>query len=183
MPDRNDGALQAAIKALEHAVMPAVNPADPLAGEQLRLVCGYLKLLRQRLNQVECRARFELEHHVQMARALAEAFKEAGGEPWARAQAALAEAQPLLDGPVHQPDAVRSTSAALASAISGLVRSVADAAPALQRQVELTVARHSRRWTDVQRAWFAPLGFELHAAELPPLEQALQSARAGRHGG
>lgn len=173
MADRNDDALQAAIKALEQAVLPAVDTADPLATEQLRLVVGYLKLLRGRLGWIGRRARFELQHHAAMARSLQYEFDAVGGEPAQRAQAALAQAAPLLADPAPDAEAVRSTAALLAGAVSGLVRMAADAEPGLRRRIEHEVAVQTRRWTDAQRAWFAPLGFELHAAELPALDEAL----------
>lgn len=173
MADRNDGALQAAIKALEQAVLPAVDAGDPLATEQLRLVVGYLKLLRGRLGSIERRARFELQHHAAMARSLQGEFDAVGGEPARRAQAALAQAAPLLADPLAEPVAVRRTAALLAAAVSGLVRVVANAEPGLRQRIESCVARQTRRWIDVQRAWFAPLGFELHAAQLPALDDAL----------
>ncbi len=182
MADRNDGALQAAIKALEQAVAPAVDPTDPLAGEQLRLVVGYLKLLRSRLGLVERRARFELQHHAAMAQSLHEEFVAIGGEPARRAQVAWAQAAPLLADPAADADALGPTTALLAGAVSGLVRAAADAEPGLRRRIEHAVALHSRRWIDAQRAWFAPLGFELHAAELPTLNEALQTAPLRRPG-
>jgi hypothetical protein len=176
MADRNDGALQAAIKALEQAVAPALDPADPLAGEQLRLVVGYLKLLRGRLGLIERRARFELQHHAAMAQALHDEFVAIGGEPARRAQAALMQAAPLLADPAADAQALRSTAALLAGAISGLVRAAADVEPGLRRRIEHQVAQQTRRWIDAQRAWFAPLGFELYAGELPSLNEALETA-------
>jgi len=173
MADRNEGALQAAIKALEHAVLPAVNPADPLAGEQLRLVMGYLKLLRQRLEHVEDRARFELEHYRAMAEALRDDARIQGGEVARRFEAALGQA-----GTAVGAADVRAATAALAGAVSGLVRVAADADPERRRRIEHTVARLSKRWIDAQRAWFAPLGFELRPEQLPPLAEALRPAPA-----
>jgi hypothetical protein len=172
MADRNDGALQAAIKALEHAVLPAVDPADPLAGEQLRLVVGYLRLLRQRLDRVEERARFELEHYRALATLLLDDARAQGGEIAQRFDGALAQA-----GAATRPAAVRDAAAALAGAVSGLVRAAAQSDPERRRRIEHAVARHSRRWVDAQRAWFAPLGFELRPAQLPALDDALDPAR------
>lgn len=172
MADRNEGALQAAVKALEHAVMPAVNPADPLAAEQLKLTLGYLKLLRSRFDRVEARRRFELEHQRAMAQALHGDASALGSELAARFERALARAD-AAEG----TDEVRAATADLAAATSGLVRAVAAADPARRRRVELTVARHSRSWIDAQRAWFAPLGFELHPARIPTLDDALDPRR------
>lgn len=173
MADRNEGALQAAIKALEHAVMPAVNPADPLAGEQLKLTVGYLKLLKSRLGQAEDRARFELEHYRAMALSLHDEARAEGGEVAERFDGALA-----LAAGAERSAEVRTAAAALSAAVSGLVRAAAEAAPERRRRIELSVARQSRRWIDAQRAWFVPLGFDLRPAQLPALEEALSPARA-----
>lgn len=174
MADRNEGALQASIKALEQAVLPAVDPADPMAGEQLKLTIGYLKLLRQRLDHAADRARFELAHYRTLAQSLHDDARALGGEIAARFDGALAQA-----AAAGREAEVRAASAALAAAVSGLVRAAAGAEPGRRRRVELTVARQSRRWVDAQRAWFAPLGFELRPAQLPPLADALDPTRAG----
>ena len=171
MADRNNGALQAAIKALEHAVLPALDPADPLAGEQLRLVIGYLRLLRDRLAQIDDRARFELQHYRSLASALRDEARSEGGEVAARFETALA-----LAVRAGRPAEQREATAALAAAVSGLVRCAATAVPERRRRIEHPVASQSRRWVDAQRAWFAPLGFELRPDQLPALAQALAPA-------
>lgn len=172
MADRNEAALQAAIKALELAVSPAVDPADPLASEQLRLVIGYLKLMRGRLGHVEARARFEFEHYRVLVQALQADAASVSGDVAGRFELAQALARDA-----GSPAQRRAATAALASAVSGLVRAVADAPTDLRARVERTVATQSRRWVDAQRAWFAPLGFELRPAELPALDDALDVSR------
>src|SRR3954452_4273924 len=91
-----DNALGAAIRALEEVVAPAIDPADPLAAEQLVLVIDSLRFLRERLDHLHDRARqfvlvtlarpslrerldhlhdrarFDLRHHLTLARAIAE---------------------------------------------------------------------------------------------------------------
>ena len=69
---------------------------------------------------------------------------------------------------------MRSATAALSAPISGLVRVVADADPALRHRVEQTVLVGSKPWVDMQRAWFVVQGFELHPDELPSLDAALR---------
>ncbi len=71
---------------------------------------------------------------------------------------------------------MRSATAALSAPISGLVRVVADADPALRQRVEQTVLVGSKPWVDMQRAWFVVQGFELHADELPCLDEALRAS-------
>ena len=173
MADRNEDALLAAIKALEQAVLPAVSPTDPLAGEQLKLTIGYLKLLRSRLGHAEDRARFELAHYRAMAQSLHDEARAEGGEVAERFDAALVLAAQAL-----RSAEVRAAAAALSAAVSGLVRTAADAEPERRRRIEHAVAQQSRRWVDAQRAWFAPLGFDLRPAQVLALEDALAPARA-----
>lgn len=71
MADYTDNALLASIKALNEVVLPALDPSDPLATEQLRLVAGFLKFLGARLPYVHDRNRFELEHYLALAGRLA----------------------------------------------------------------------------------------------------------------
>lgn len=175
MADRNETALQAAIKALEHAVLPAIDPGDPLAGEQLRLVVGYLRLLRSRFPQIHERSRFELAHHRALAEALGAEARVEGGEVAERFDRAIAQADDAT-----RTAEIGAATAALACAVSALVRSVAEAAPERRRSIERTVAEHSRRWIDARRAWFAPLGFELRPDELPTLADALDTSRIAR---
>jgi hypothetical protein len=170
--DRNEGALQAATKALEHAVLPAVDPADPLAGEQLRLVVAYLRLLRKRLGHIEDRARFEFEHYRAMAMSLHDEARAEAGEIAQRFDSALAQAEAAT-----RPAAMCDATTALASAVSGLVRAAGNASPERRGRIERTVATQSRRWVDAQRAWFAPVGFELRPEQLPALNDALDPVR------
>jgi len=175
MADRNEAALQAAIKALEQAVLPAVDPADPLAGEQLRLVVGYLRLLHSRLPQIQDRSHFELAHHQALAEALGDEARIEGGEVAERFARAIAQA-----AEARRASEIGAATAALAGAVSGLVRAVASAAPERRQRIERKVAERSRPWIDARRAWFAPLGFELRPTELPALADALDVARIPR---
>ena len=175
MADYTDNALLASIKALDAVVSPAVDPTDPLAGEQLRLVSGFLKFLRARLFHVHDRNRFELEHYLALGEGLAADARLASPEVSQRLDSAIEAAQALLRRPRPAVDEFRSATAALSAPISGLVRVVADADPVLRQRVEQAVLVGSKPWVDMQRAWFVLQGFELHAEELPSLDEALRT--------
>lgn len=51
-------------------VQPALDPADPLAAEQLRLAISYLEFVRTRLDYMPSRRRFELRDNLALAQAL-----------------------------------------------------------------------------------------------------------------
>jgi hypothetical protein len=184
MADYTDNALLASIKALEQVVMPALDPADPLAGEQLRLVTGMLRFMRKRLPDWHQRQRFELAHYLGLAQALAPDARTASAEVSQRMDAAIAHALALAGAPAPAVADIRSASAALSSAISGLARAVAEAEPGLRGRVEHAILAGSKRWVDMQRAWFLPQGFELRPGLLPELGPHLASIPAGhRHQG
>ena len=176
MADYTDNALLASIKALNEVVLPAVDPSDPLAGEQLRLVAGFLKFLGARLPYVHDRNRFELEHYLALGMRLAADARLASPQVAQRLDQAIDEAEALLRGPRASVEEMRRAAAALSAPISGLARVVADAEPALRRRVEQAILVGSKPWVDMQRAWFVVQGFELHPDELPPLDEALRVA-------
>ena len=176
MADYTDNALRASIKALNDVVLPAVDPTDPLAGEQLRLVAGFLRFLGSRLPYLHDRNRFELEHYLALGEQLADDARLASPPVSQRLDTAIADARALLRRSRATVDEMRSATAALSAPLSGLVRVVADADPALRRRVEQAVLVGSKNWVDMQRAWFVVQGFELHPDELPPLGEALKAA-------
>jgi len=174
MADYTDNALLASIKALNEVVLPAVDPSDPLATEQLRLVAGFLKFLRTRLPQVHDRNRFELEHYLALGERLADDARLVSPQVSRRLDGAIEDARALLRSRAASVAELRSAAAALSAPISGLMRVVADADPVLRQRVEHAVLVDSKRWVDMQRAWFVVQGFELHPDELPPLDEALR---------
>jgi hypothetical protein len=171
MADYTDNALLASIKALDNVVMPAVDPADPLAGEQLRLVSGFLKFLRIRLHHMHARQRFELHHNLALAQRIAADARLVSKEVSQRLDTAIEQA----DAVDRQRDAalvnIQAATSALCASISGIVRTVAQADPEIRRRVERQVLQGSKQWVDMQRAWFAPQGFELRPDELPGLDE------------
>lgn len=176
MADYTDNALLASIKALEQVVMPAVDAADPLATEQLRLVSGFLKFLRTRMEHGYPRQLFELDHYLRLAQQVTPdaALLDVPGLP-SRLAAAVAQGQAVAAQAVALPADVRSAAAALATAVAGVARGAAGADAPLRRRIEQQVLAGSKRWVEMQRAWFAPQGFDLRPDELPALDQALYS--------
>src|SRR5215211_3836511 len=112
--DHSDNALRAAIKALEEVVAPAVDPADPLAAEQLTLVIDSLRFLRERLDQLHDRARFELRHHLALAHAVAD---DATGALDEEVEAATA----VYERAGARTPELRASAAGLAAALRTLV--------------------------------------------------------------
>lgn len=173
MADHIDNGLIASIKALNDVVAQSIDSSNPLAREQLTLVTRYLGFLRQRLPYQFERDRFELDHYVALAKALTgiAQYGVVAGAP--SLEAAISDGEAILLSTRPTTAQVRSSIDKLTTAISVLVRCVADAAPDFRRQVERTVTRAAARLFDLQRAWYLPMGFEPDPKLVPTLERAL----------
>lgn len=178
MADYTDNIFLASIKALDNVVLPAVDPADPLAGEQLRLVSGFLKFLRSRGPRLGLRLHFELGHYLSLAQDVAVDARLVSDEVSLRLESAIEQAVAMQRQACAPDSEIRAATAALAAPISALVRLVAGAEVGLRRRVEQKVVTGSKRWVDMQRSWFLPQGFELRPGDLPGLDESLATPEA-----
>lgn len=176
--DHTDDGLAAAIKALDEVVAPAIDTANPLAVEQLRLVSRFLGFLRTRMPQEHARAHHELRHYLALAGELVPLAPVGAAVP-VRQQLtqAVAAATPIAADPLATAPQLQQSIEALSASISTLVRHVAAAPEAVRAPVERTVVRASRSLLDAQRAWFLPMGFEPDLARVPALADALAQPR------
>lgn len=175
MADRTVAGLRAAIKSLKDTVAPAIDPANPLANEQSRMVCGYLALVCEQLPQRSARIAFELRGAVALAESMLPLAAGCDDEIARTLATRCATARALRDDPERIETDVEHATQELNAAISALVRAAAGAGTELRRQVERAALTHAQAWLTAQRAWFAPLGFDLERAELPPLADAVSS--------
>jgi hypothetical protein len=157
-----DNALGASIRALEEVVAPALDPADPLAAEQLVLVIDNLKFLRERLDFLHDRERFDLHHHLKLAHAVSE---DVALDDEIEAAAAL-----LSNAAARTPE-LRNGAAALAAALRTAVR---EADEETRSRIERTIVAGSRERIEADRAWHLPQGFDPDPGSVPPLAAALQ---------
>ena len=177
MADHTLNALQAAVRAMEEVVLPAVDPTHPLAGEQARLVTRYLSLFAQRMPLLGERNRFELLHYAALARTLQADADSLSPAIAAALRQAGADSDVLLLDPAATVQAVQAAAEHLAGVISALVRT-APAAPAAQRQrIETEVLVASGRLLQMQRAWFLPQGWEPDPGAVPTLAAVLADCR------
>jgi hypothetical protein len=179
MADYTDNALLASIKALDNVVLPAVDPADPLASEQLRLVSGFLKFFRERLAYWPKRYTFELQHYQGLGQELLEDASSVSAEVAKRLETALEGARVLQLEQGVDLHRVRGATAALSECISALARLAFTANPDLRRRVEVKIMSGSKRWVDMQRSWFKTHGFELRPDELPEIATTLAIRPSG----
>lgn len=169
-----DNALRAATRALQDVVAPAVDPGNPLAQEQLKLVLRFLSLVQLRSDQVAARQRAELQAAAELAHGVA---PHAGGCPAdlrAALAGALADAQQLLarvdaDGPTLQHVANQ-----LDALVASLVRHAPQLADADARALQRAVLAGSARVLALRRAWLAPLALDPEPATVPDLATLLR---------
>jgi hypothetical protein len=171
MANHADNDFRAAAKALLDVVAPAIDPANPLAKQQLKLVVDWLDFYRSRLPYNQDRERLELDVQLRTAQAIVTAAPAAAtGELGQAIDAATAVHADL--GP--RPARVREVTAALEDAISALVRKSVDFDTPTRTAIERVVVRDARHLLEAQRAWFLPQGIEPDPQALPPLEVALR---------
>lgn len=173
MSDHTVAGLRAALKALKEVITPAVDSSNPLAVEQLRMVCGFLSMVCDQLPYRAQRIRFDLQSAIQLAEALASTEGVAENDASDAQAKALTHAMLLQQAPDATEAEMCHATAQLAAATTAFVRASADADETVRRQVDRAVLAGSKTWLDVQRAWFEPLGFDSEARSLPPLAQAL----------
>lgn len=172
MPDHTDNALRAAVKALTQVVAPAVDPEDPLANEQLRLVSGYLEFLRTRREYLHDRDLFEFHHAVRLGRELVPMATTAG-----LATDDLGRAIEAADA-VRRSSELASATAAVTHATSMLVRAATTAEESARQRIERLVLDASTELLEVDRAWFLPQGFDPEPAAVAGVEEALRGDSA-----
>jgi hypothetical protein len=176
MSDHTENTLRAASKALSDVIGPALDPNDPLAAEQLRLVIEYLDFVRDRLDRLYERERFELKQALQTAKDIA-----ATGGP-ERHQSQLQNIQDVgfraLDTVGLPPNKLREATAAVNAVIREIVREVsASGDSTLRDEVYLAVINSEADKVTFERAWYLPFGFDPEPQSVPSLAEVLVSER------
>lgn len=173
MADHTENALGAMSKALRDIVAPAVDPSDPIAGEQLQSATRYLDFLAQRLDYLHERQRFELDHAVRLARALSACAAEVSAPLSDELSAEIARGTELLDQCSTDVPAMRAAVVRLAATTRELVRAAAAASSDLATNVERLVLDATEERILFERAWYLPLGFDHSPSEVPAVTDVL----------
>lgn len=176
MSDHAEHALQAAVKALSEVVAPAVDRADPLAVDQLRLVVSWLQFHGRRRHQERDFARAGLRLRVAQAVDVLPVVERWAPDVALGLHAGLDESRAALAREGAAADAWER----LAQRLDGLVcEAVLQSAgwPEEPRQtLAACVLAHARDVLLLSRAWFAPLGFEARPEAVPDLDTLLAGA-------
>lgn len=169
MADNADNSFRAAIHALREIVAPAVDPANPLATEQLQLVIAWLEFQRQRLPHAHDRHRAELSVYMKIA----ETAAGAAGSHGAALQPAIGAAAKTLESPSAGFPELRSATQRLELGVAELVRTAPDMPAEAQAELERAVVRAMKGFLDIERVWFQPMGVEATSKALPQLHDVL----------
>jgi hypothetical protein len=170
--------IRAMLRSLRETIIPAINPADPLALEQAYALTRHLEVLAMQHDKLYHFELAELRHYFGMTCELK--TKAAGGQAIAGAISdalqILERTQPLAAHipPAQQEivDLVRS----LKIAANALVAAAyADGTPEFRREAERLVHLWSAKQIERERVWAQATGFDLFAAEMPSLESILKS--------
>jgi hypothetical protein len=174
-----DVRLSTMIRAMADVVIPALSETPGLASEQAQLVLGHLHVLRQ---QVDHAGRFE-ELEYRAALSLGEALVAGAGEgsssspAWQRLEAALA-----ADVGARPAD-TRNGGEAIRGAVEALLREGAGGGSDDEARLRAIVLQHERTAADLNRTWFAAMGWESPDHGLPSIPEVADeglAALAGR---
>lgn len=176
MQMRPDLQIQSMLKAMNDVVLPALDPANPLAQEQARLCMGLLSVMAK---QLPLQFRFDCD---ELARWLELAARIEGMEPVARlAPAALdaltqssKSAALVLDRARADPAEVLAAVHALRAETSRVVRDAcAKGGTGELAELESAVRETSRHQLLRDRSWLLGQGWEADPKAIPPIDSLL----------
>lgn len=177
MPDTLDNSLLACKRAIDDMILPAIDPANPLAAEQAQLVSRTLSLALSQLPWLHAKARRELAINRACAARVAEAARAVDPSLVARLEAGFTRAQDLLADPAAFTADIRACTAELATLISLCVQACQGLDTPAARAVERAAIQGSTEVIELHRAWFLPTGFDTDPGSVPALDTLLGAAR------
>jgi hypothetical protein len=164
--------LQVAIKALVDNIVPAVDPANKVAVEQLYLTVATLTMVRNRVPLARRFTRRLLEDDLLMAEAVRELIASSDITGAAALAQAVARGRDALADPEMDTHELENVRAHLTgTTVSAIVAAQGGAAAAALEKLVLNVAN---RPLARHRAWCLPAGFEPDPSQIEPIETLLQ---------
>jgi hypothetical protein len=163
--------LQVTIKALTDNVMPAVDPANKMAVEQLHLTVATLTMVRSRLPIARRFTRRSLEDDIAMLDSLHGLMPVADTAQADALANATARARTLLADPEADTNALEDYRTILAEITVSIIREL-QSGPAAAA-VESLILDATRRSIERRRAWCLPSGFEPYPSRIPAIEALL----------
>jgi len=170
MADYTVNGLNAAAKSLIDVVAPSIDPTDPLAKEQLKLVVDYLHFLRDRVDFIQLRQRFHCQHQHRMAEELIGHADQVSTVLAGELKLAISLSTQLLDDPSASAVSLRELTAILANRVSRLVNEAVKQNSPAATDIREIVLRRSKDVIDFERTWYLPFGFDSKPDSLQTLE-------------
>lgn len=173
MSDHNENSFQAAIKALSQVVAPSVDPSNPLAVDQLRLVIQFLEFYVERQplqGKLDWR---ELELNVEFGLSVLRQSSSAPSAGMHALEDMVERGRSYLANPGPAVSERQRLSDDIAAAISEIVAQSVSAGDRSESRVELVVLEYSKKHLDLKRSWYLPFGFEADPKSISPIEAAL----------
>lgn len=167
--DVTENGLRSAVKSLTDIVAPAIDPKDPLANEQLKLVIDYLEFARSRIDYLCFRESFELRDNLKLANALLDVCVLISNQNMRLFQVVISNAQNVLDTRELKGDIIRLASSEVAAVIREIIRKSASFEVSLREKIEHIVLNMSAECIGFERSWYLPLGFDPSPMEVPSL--------------
>lgn len=176
MQTRPDLQIKSILKAMNDVVLPAVDPNNKLAQEQVRLCMGLLGLMAK---QLPLQFRFDCDELARLTAYSAELQRiAAGGAQTREAVAALAsstvKASALLERAKVAPSEIQQAVRMLREGTGALISSVfRDGDAAAQDRVQKATLAMSKEQLLRERAWVITQGWEPDPKAVPPIEELL----------
>jgi hypothetical protein len=166
-----DMQLQSVIKSLVDNVVPAVDPANKTATEQVQLGIAILNIVRDRLPLTRRFARAELTDKIDVADRLTAALSASGISDAANLKSLAAASRALLLDPVCDTNNLERQSFALNNAISIAIANAqeTESASVVMDIVLSNSANHAWRL----RSWFLAAGYEINPRAIPAIEELI----------
>ena len=168
---RSDTALRATVKSLTDVVLPAVDPNNGPALEQLQIAIGLLSLMAERMPlefKYDCDELKRLNEFAQRLREEVTETQEMLGESVRDSDAVLSRAKA---SPAEVLAAVRVLREATSQAVNKVYASGDDD---LRQRVSKLVLSHADQQVTRERAWLLPQGWEPNPEKLPTIEHLLE---------
>ncbi len=160
------------IRAMEQAVLPAVDAENRPAREQAGLVVAMLRLLQDRLPLAYRYERDELDRYVTLATDLLPLL--AGSDRHAAPIAAALDAgSTVLARAGADPASLRERVLALRQAVGDLARAAPQSGSEPAAAIRRLILEAARVQTERERAWLMPVGFDPPSCGIAPIEAQL----------
>jgi hypothetical protein len=174
MQDYMDTTLRAAVRSLREVVGPAIDPVDKAAHEQLGLIVDHLEFCLERLDFLDSRERFDVQHYLRLARTLKERSSSFSSSHAAELEATIGTASRALAAGTAGRSVLRDIAADLSGVIREIVRAAGSADEETRLFVESAVLAASPEREAVERSWYLATGIDPAPQEVLPLSVLLK---------